>query len=80
MKLKAIQMLGLTLGVLAAWKVRKAMRAGGTPSTTTLGDLGNSLVKGWSPKLHSATGVTQYENPQADPQKNRMPSVGDLPP
>ncbi|EJN09526.1 hypothetical protein [Herbaspirillum sp. YR522] len=77
MKLKAIQMLGLTLGVLAAWKVRKTLRAGGTP---TLGDLGNSLVKGWSPKLHSATGVPTYESPEADPPKNRMPSVGDLPP
>ncbi|MCA1323258.1 hypothetical protein [Herbaspirillum sp. alder98] len=79
MKLKAIQMLGLTLGVLAAWKVRKTLRAGGTPGAT-LGDIGGLVGKGWSPKLHSATGVTQYESPEADPPKNRMPSVGDLPP
>jgi hypothetical protein len=78
MKLKAIQMLGLTLGVLAAWKVSKTLREEG--SATTLGDIGGAVRRGWSPKLHSAAGVNQYESPDADPQKNRMPSVGDLPP
>jgi len=78
MKLKAIQMLGLTLGVLAAWKVRKTLRENGTPAT--LGDIGGLVSKAWSPKLHSAGSVNQYESPEADPPKNRMPSVGDLPP
>lgn len=76
MKLKAIQMLALTVGVVAAWSVRKAMRGQRAAYPDTLGDAGRE----WSPTLQTASGVTEYEDADADPPRNRMPSVGDLPP
>lgn len=76
MKLKAIQMLALTAGVLAAWSVRKALRERRDAYPTMLGDAGRE----WSPTLQTAAGVTEYDDPDADPPRNRMPSVGDLPP
>ncbi|KAF1045386.1 MAG: hypothetical protein GAK35_01380 [Herbaspirillum frisingense] len=83
MKLKAIQMLALTLGVMTAWSVRKAMREGKNADPATLGDAGGKAGEGgqaWSPALQTASGVTEYDDADADPPRNRMPSVGDLPP
>lgn len=80
MKLNAIQMLVLTVGGLAAWSIRKAMREGKAAYPTTLGDAGKARDQTWSPTLQTASGATEYEDRDADPPRNRMPSVGDLPP
>lgn len=63
MKLKAIQMLALTLGVVAAWKVRKTLREGEAVPAA----------------LKTADGTTG-DDQDADPPRNRMPCVGDMPP
>ncbi|MBP0599195.1 hypothetical protein J8I26_13830 [Herbaspirillum sp. LeCh32-8] len=76
MKLKAIQMLALTVGVLAAWSLRKAMREGNADMPSALGDAGRKL----SSTLQGAAGAIVDGLDEADPPRNRMPSVGDLPP
>lgn len=81
MKLNAIQMLGLTAGALLSWSLYKSARRQRDDGPATLGEAVPGQQDGpWSSSLHSAARVSHYDDADADPPRNRMPSVGDLPP